>query len=254
MIIDAHVHIPGVKGENLGWPTASTVEEVVRKLDDAGIDKAVITSITSTVAKDMEGIRAGNRQMLATLKAYPGRFIGACQVHPGFPDESLRELRTMHDEHGIVWLGELCGYLGGYTYDTPAFARLIEEAARLTMIVQIHTQDMKGLMEMADRRPETPFVLAHMGGNPDYVGRVQAVAGRENIYIDISGSEVSRVGILEAYIREAGVAKVLFGTDYIVCEPVVYIARIQGLGLSKQDKENILWKNVQRLLDQASGR
>jgi predicted TIM-barrel fold metal-dependent hydrolase len=118
------------------------------------------------------------------------------------------------------------------------------------MIVQIHTQDMKGLIEMADRHPDTPFVLAHMGGNADHIGRVQAVASRKNIYIDISGSDVSRAGILEAYIREAGVEKVLFATDYIVCEPVVYIARIKGLGLPTQDEEKVFWRNAQGLLEQ----
>ncbi|MBM4081896.1 MAG: amidohydrolase [Planctomycetes bacterium] len=247
-IIDAHVHIPGSNGDVLGWPAPTALAETVAALDRAGIRQAVITSVRSTVAKDMQEIRAGNREMLAAVAAYPGRFIGACQVHPAFLAESLAELETMRREHGITWLGELCGYLGNYQYDTPEFAQVIAKAAELNMIVQIHTTDIPGLRKLADAHPQTPFILAHMGGRDDHKARVQAVKECPNLYVDISGSDISRVGILEAYIREAGPDKVLFATDWIVCDPGIYVHRVNWLDIPEADKEKIFHGNVERLL------
>lgn len=254
MIIDAHIHIPSSDGDTFGWPTVTTLEGVLAKMDEAGIDKAVITSIRSTKAKDMAESRAGNREMLDALAKHPDRFIGACQVHPSNTREAVEELRQMREKHGIRWLGELCGYLGGYTYDTPEFSEILQAAADLGMIVQIHTTDVATLEKQADRCPTTPFILCHMGGATEHVGRVNAVKSRPNIYIDISGSEISRSGILEAYLREGGPDKVLFATDYVICEPIVYIARVEALPIPDANKEKIFHGNICRLLDRASHR
>ncbi|MEW6355334.1 MAG: amidohydrolase family protein [Planctomycetota bacterium] len=247
-IIDAHVHIPSSSGENFGWPTATTLGEVLGKMDAAGIAKAVITSARSTQAKDMWEARAGNREMLEAVAQHPNRFIGACQVHPSSPRDAVEELRIMREECGIHWLGELCGYLGGYAYDTREFEMILGAASDLGMIVQIHTTDLATLTKQAKAHPSTPFILCHMGGAKEYSARVAAVKDHPNLYIDISGSDISRAGILEAYICEAGPEKVLFATDYIICEPVVYVARVETLDISAEAKEQIFHRNVERLL------
>lgn len=248
MIIDAHIHIPSSDGSNLGWPTATTLAEVIAKMDEAGIDKAVITSTRSTTAKDMKESRAGNREMLDALDKHPDRFIGACQVHPSSVREAIEEVTVLREKHGIRWFGELCGYIGGYSFDTRKFAKILSAACDLGMVVQMHTTDMDTLEKQADAHPATPFVLAHMGGAKEHVRRVAAVKSRPNIYIDISGSDISRAGIIEAYIREAGPEKVLFATDYVICEPIVYIARVRALDITTEAREGIFHGNIERLL------
>jgi len=249
MIIDAHVHIPSSDGDNFGWPTATTLDEVVRKMDAAGIDKAVITSARSTRAKEMHEARAGNREMLDAVAAHPDRFIGACQVHPCSVKEAVAELQVMREKHAIRWLGELCGYLGGYTYDTDAFGAILRAASDLGMIVQIHTTDMETLRSQAAAYPATSFVLAHMGGAREHAARATAVMEHPNLFIDISGSDISRAGILETYIKKAGAEKVLFATDYVICEPIVYIARVKALDMGEEAREKIFHRNIERLLD-----
>ncbi|NOZ23462.1 MAG: amidohydrolase [Planctomycetes bacterium] len=248
MIIDAHIHIPSADGDNFGWPTATTLDEVLAKMDRAGIDKAVITSTRSTRAKNMAECRAGNREMLEAVAGRPDRFIGACQVHPSSVEEAVAELRTMRERHAVRWLGELCGYLGGYSYDTDEFETILDAACDLGMTVQMHTADVETLRRQAGARPATSFVLSHLGGAKEHTVRVEAVAKHPNIYIDISGSDVSRAGILEAYLREAGPEKILFATDYIICEPIVYVARIEALNIGEEAKEKIFYRNIERLV------
>jgi predicted TIM-barrel fold metal-dependent hydrolase len=116
---------------------------------------------------------------------------------------------------------------------------------RKTIDAHVH---IPGLRKLAEAHPQTPSILAHMGGRDEHETRVQTVKECPNLYVDISGSDISRVGILEAYIREAGPDKVLFATDWGVCDPGIYVHRVNWLDIPEADKEKIFHGNVETLL------
>lgn len=87
----------------------------------------------------------------------------------------------------MVWVGELCGYIGGYAYDTPAFADVIRLATKLDVVVQIHDDSAADIARLLAGFPGMTFVLAHLGDSPEEVEERIGLAARfPNLYLAIS--------------------------------------------------------------------
>jgi predicted TIM-barrel fold metal-dependent hydrolase len=199
-------------------------------------------------------VAAGNDEVAQAALAYPGFIVPACQVNTNFPSEALAELRRCHDTLGMVWVGELCGYIGGYSYATLAFGDLLRLATELDMVVQIHNDSVSDVARLCAEFPQTLFVLAHLGDSPEEVEARIGLAHRyPNLYLDICGHGYQRMGVLELAVRQAGRQRVLFGSDYTINDPAGVIARIQVADFDEQTKAGLLGENLARLLDEHGG-
>jgi predicted TIM-barrel fold metal-dependent hydrolase len=182
---------------------------------------------------------------------YKGRFRGSCVITPFQIDEALREIEECHKQYGFVWLGEFCNYMTGYKYDTPEWAEVMKLATKLNLVVQIHT-NAREMQYLAENFPETTIVFPHLGGNRDDISaRIATVASHKNTHIELSGSGIERVGILERAVKEIGADRVLYGSDFTINEPSAVIARVQNAFLTAEEREKILYRNVERLLARA---
>ena len=253
-IFDAHLHIPADNGEVFQWNLVTrTMPEFVAYLDKCGVRRGVISSARSNTAKTPEDYRAGNREVARYAEKYKGRFRGSCVITPFRIDEALREIEECHKQLGFVWLGEFCNYMTGYRYDTPEWTQIMNLAKRLNVVTQIHTNATE-MRYLADTFPENTIVFPHLGGNQkDIQERVDIVAQHKNAYIDISGSGIERVGILEKAVKTIGADRVLYGSDFTINEPSGVIARVNNAFLTAEDREKILFRNLERLLNRRSG-
>lgn len=251
-IFDAHLHIPADNGELFQWQAVTrTMPEFVAYLDKCGVRRGVISSARSNTAKTPEDYRAGNREVAKYADRYKGRFRGSCVVTPFRIDEALREIEDCRKKYGFVWLGEFCNYMTGYKYDTPEWAEIMKLAAKLNCVIQIHT-NAKEMAYLADKFPGTTIVFPHLGAaQKDIFERIAVVAAHKNAHIDLSGSGIERVGILERAVKEIGADRVLYGSDFTINEPTGVIGRIRNAFLSAEDREKILFRNVERLLARA---
>lgn len=251
-IFDAHLHIPSDNGENFQWNLVTkTMPEFVAYLDKCGVQRGVISSSWSINARTPDDYRNGNREVAKYVDKYKGRFRGACVVSPFQIDEALREIEDCHKQYGFVWLGEFCNYMTGYKYDTPEWAQVMNLAARLNLVVQIHT-DTREMQYLAGNFPKTTIVFPHLGASrEDILARIATVAAHKNTYLELSGSGHERVGIVEKAVREIGADRVLYGSDFTINEPAGVIARIDNAFLTSQDREMILFRNLDRLLARA---
>lgn len=249
-IYDAHIHIPGGRGEvfHEAGRRIRTMPQLVEIMDDCGIEKGVIFSTVATLSTSAEAFRRGNDEVLGAVEEYPGRFWGACTVNPLFLEESLEELRRCRHEMGFPWLGEMCPYLGGYSATSREMLEVIAEASDLGYVVHIHCNNAEARVILKEF-PETTFVFAHLQSFSDCRERFEIAAEREGIYVDISGSEIVRHGILELAIQIAGPRKLLFGSDLIIDNPVPTIARVEALKIPRADKDAIFWRNLSRILE-----
>ena len=110
-----------------------------------------------------------------------------------------------------------------------------------------------GRSVVAETYPAATIVFPHLGGNRDDIfTRIAIVARHKNTHIDLSGSGIERVGILERAVREIGADRVLYGSDFTINEPSAVIARVKNAFLTAEDREKILSRNVERLLAKAS--
>jgi uncharacterized protein len=248
-IFDAHLHIPSDDGTNFQWSLVTrNMPEFVAYLDRCGVRRGVISSSWSNVAKTPKDYRQGNREVAKYAEQYKGRFRGSCVITPFRIDEALREIEHCHKQLGFVWLGEFCNYMTGYKYESPEWAQVMKLAAELNLVIQIHT-NANEMDYLAGRFPENTIVFPHLGGNRDDIfRRIAIVAKHPNTRIELSGSGIERVGILERAVKEIGADRVLYGSDFTINEPSAVIARVRNAFLTPADREKILYRNIERLL------
>jgi predicted TIM-barrel fold metal-dependent hydrolase len=251
-IFDAHLHIPSDNGENFQWHLVTKdMGDFVAYLDKCGVRRGVISSSWSNKAQTPGDYQQGNREVAKYVERYKGRFRGSCVITPFRIDEALREIEECHKQLGFAWLGEFCNYMTGYKYDTPEWAQVMKLATELNLVVQIHTNTQE-MRLLAERFPDTTIVFPHLGGNRDDIfARIEIIANHRNSHIDLSGSGIERVGILERAVKEIGADRVLYGSDFTINEPSAVIARVDNAFLTPEDREKILFRNVERLLANA---
>jgi uncharacterized protein len=248
-IFDAHLHIPSDNGENFQWNLVTrNMAEFVAYLDKCGVRRGVISSSWSNKAQSPDDYRNGNREVAKYVDRYKGRFRGSCVITPFRIDDALREIEECHRQFGFVWLGEFCNYMTGYKYETPEWTEVMKLAAKLNLIVQIHT-NTREMRYLAENFPENSIVFPHLGSaREDIFARIEIVAKHKNTCIELSGSGIERVGILERAVKEIGADRVLYGSDFTINEPSAVIARVRNAFLTSEDREKILFRNVERLL------
>lgn len=142
-IFDCHVHLPSADlGYTLEWSSyTKDLAGAVDYLQRCRVERIVANNARGILAKTAEEMRAGNNEIIQAAKINPGFIIPVCLINTNYPKESLHEIQRCHEEHNIVWLGEITGYLGGFSYDTPAFSDAINLATQLNMVLQIHDDD-----------------------------------------------------------------------------------------------------------------
>jgi predicted TIM-barrel fold metal-dependent hydrolase len=105
---------------------------------------------------------------------------------------------------------------------------------------------------LAERFPQATIVFPHLGpSRAEIFERISIVAKHPNMYLEISGSGVERVGILEKAVKEIGSERVLYGSDFTINEPSAVIARVKNAFLTAEERNNILFRNLEKLLKRA---
>ena len=251
MILDCHVHLPspGLKS-TLEWESCTDdLDAAMAYLRRCGVDGIVASSSRALIAQSAEEVCAGNDETAQAAQKYQGFIVPACQINTNFPQQAIEELDRCKSTLGMIWVGELCGYIGGYSYETPAFRETIGAATEMNMIVQIHNDSAEDMARLLAEFPKTTFVLAHLGDAPEEVEERVALAARfDNLYLDICGHGYQRMGVLELAVRQAGHERVLFGSDFTINDPAGVIARVQMANFDGGTKEALLGGNLFRLL------
>ena len=99
-----------------------------------------------------------------------------------------------------------------------------------------------------DRFPNLTMIIAHMGGYSRWDESEKHLVGQD-VYFDTS-SCLEWLGKEQAVrmIRNHGVEKCLFGTDFPMHGPSASIENVLKLGLSEEENRKIFWENAHKLL------
>ena len=246
-VVDCHVH---GGPDYLDWwnRVIKTEEDFTSYLDKCGVDKAVL-------GVGMKGLKAGTKEVFLSAnevifefcRKYPGKFIPAVNVNSNYQFESKTLLRSAKAA-GFSWVGELCGYIGGYTYDVDDFKFLMDLIAELDMVAQIHaeTKEMAFLLE---QYPKVTFVLPHPGAGKNQINeRIALAVKHKNLYLDLCGSGADRIGNIEEMVDKLGDERILYGSDFTINDPGVVLARIKNAVIPDSSKKKILGENTINLL------
>jgi uncharacterized protein len=277
MIIDFHAHAlpPAVKNDRAPYlakdaafaaiyssakAKIATAEDLLASMDQNGVDFSVIVNYSwSTHAFCVET----NNYILEMAAKYPKRLAGFCAVTSLTDDASLKEIERCA-KAGAKGIGEIRPDLQAIDYSQKdvikTFAAL---ARRFKLIVLTHASEPVGhlypgkgnatpdlLYKFIAQLPEVPVVCAHWGGGlPFYALMPEVRDALENVYFDTAASPfLYRPEIYGHMAQLIGSDRILFGSDFPVMPQKRVIDEIINAALSKEDTDEILSVNAQRLL------
>ncbi len=265
-IIDFHVHPYLTEEENLCMyreDFSLTAQEAVLDIKNAGISHicgSVLCKQKFEPHKGCEHLRELNREALKIRELYPDFYTPGFHIHPGYIKESLEEIEYMHARK-VKLIGELVPYMhgwreSGYDYGCGELSELLDLAGKYGMIVSFHTmtEQQDEMERMIAAHPDVIFVAAHPGQKGDYLKHLERLLKYENAYLDISGTGLFRYGMLAAGVKRVGAEKILFGTDYPITNPSMYVQAVLGEHISEEDREKIFYRNAGRILEIEQGK
>ena len=259
-IIDFHIHPYLNRNENLCMYVEDFYLSPQEALED--LKKSGITHVCGSVIEkrnkgemiDFEEIRRCNRAALEIKEQYGAFYTPGFHIHPAFVRESLEEIEFMH-KRGIHLIGELVPYMhgwkeSGHDYASKSLKEILDLAGDYSMVVSYHTmlEEQQQMDEMIRDNPKVMFVAAHPGQKADYLLQLERIKKYENVCLDISGTGLFRYGMLAAGVKAVGAERILFGTDYPITNPGMYVQAVLGEHISEEEKEKIFYKNAQRIL------
>ena len=199
MICDAHSHwLPEeiINNAHFFSKAWGDIEVQLKAMDEAGIDRAVLSYPTSDAHLKLGGAmqvaKVFNDNVAKIIARYPGRFIGAAILPVGNFQEMLDELKRATLELGFKAISLASSYNGAYL-DEEIFLPLYKEAAARKIPIFVHSQIINpigyervqdplltpvieyvfdtticiGKLLMAGilrEFPEVKFIFAHFGG------------------------------------------------------------------------------------------
>lgn len=133
---------------------------------------------------------------------------------------------------------------------------IYEFAAKHNALIITHSGEANSLPEdfcvFANRYPEVVTITSHLGcgydGRCDHQVRAVEENLHTNLYTDTSSAKSMTCGLLEWAVERIGSERILFGTDSGCYFSPSQRARVDYAHITDWDKENILCRNILRLL------
>lgn len=250
MIVDADCHISSRKFDGL----AITAPELVALMDRAGVDKALVW-LKPPYTKD---ITPENRAVYEAAKTYPDRLLPFGWANPRLGHLAASDtIKQCFEEYGFLGV-KFNGAQDEYVIDDESVLPLIEQAAAYDKVIGFHigadyyenTHPYR-LGRIAERFPETRFLMIHMGGaGTPNLSRAAIEVATQYPNILLIGSAIDERPVLGA-LQHLGVERVSFGSDTPFGLMHVRLAMYRALLRDHDERERdmILGGNLCRFLN-----
>lgn len=203
MIIDAHVHVATSEQEN---PRAR-VENIVRKMDENGIDKVVCFPFAAGIEKQ--------KKMAELIRPYGDRFIPLAFINPNDADAKEQLLYCLDELgfHGMKlhpWFGNFS--LANIELLRPTMEILNER--RLYTVIHCTSEDFRMHPIMFEKLglefPDVTIQMAHMGEVMAGEYAIDVAKRVPNVYLDTAITSYMAV----VHVLEQCPDKVFMGCDF----------------------------------------
>jgi predicted TIM-barrel fold metal-dependent hydrolase len=258
-IIDTHAHIRFTDNDALkadqGKGTAP-----IRAVDQAaGVSVSALIVIAR--AGQMDKTRAQNDAVIAAAKADPDHFYPIASVHPADGAEAMTELDRMA-EAGVKVI-KLHPNTQNFDVSDPAVAAVVQHCGEKNLIVLFDsykpwdTSEIGKFLLLAVTHPHATLILAHMGlttfRDAGAFAMLRKIERPVNAYFDLSAiapfyANSPVAPELVWTIRNIGVDRFLFGSDWPIDTPAVTRKAVIDLGFNAEEQRLIFHDNAAKLL------
>ncbi|MGB4520914.1 MAG: amidohydrolase family protein [Candidatus Omnitrophota bacterium] len=146
MIIDSHSHwLPEeiINNAHFFSKAWGDIESQLKMMEEAGIDKAVLSYPTSDAHLKLGSIslvtRIYNDNVAKIIKRFPDKFIGAAILPVDNSHDMVEEIKRVTEEMGFKAISLATSYNGKYL-DEPMFLPVFEEAQKRKIPIFVHSQ------------------------------------------------------------------------------------------------------------------
>ena len=236
MIIDAHTHVHPEKS-GFGDKCDASLDNLIRRLDESKVDKAVILPIAPMVSNAFIG---------QCCSEYPNKLIGFASVNPLDGFQIIEKLEEDVYNYKLKGL-KLHPRWQGFSYnDYFKVFRLVQKASQLNIPVLFDafpygssalTNNILLLInDLAVDLPEAKIIIAHMGGYKLF-DALMIAKSNNNIFLDISftplyfkDSSIEKDVFFA--IKKLGSNRCIYGSDH----PQIDLAESLNLARENFDK------------------
>jgi predicted TIM-barrel fold metal-dependent hydrolase len=258
-VIDVHTHVfpPNIAAKAMAGLISSgpwtayydgTPDGLLAAMDANGIDVSVLCPV-ATRPDQVISINTWTASLASE------RFVPFGAMHPDFdgPEDEIDRMVSL----GIKGI-KLHPEFQEFEPLDPRMERIYRAASRHGLPLLFHAgedpsfETVRGVpsafKELADKHPDLPIILAHLGGFRVWDEVAEHIVGRR-VYLDtaytfghLPAAEVAEI------VRNHGTDRILFGTDGPWADPALDLAQLRNLGLSADETEAILWRNAADLI------
>lgn len=259
MIIDINTYIGHYPFRSVD---RSTPSELVALMDEFGISKACVSSISGVFYRD---VARGNYELLKDIKPYNDRFVPFCNINPKYTYvcEDLIECNRLGFK-GV----KLFPATHDYKLDSPESVKVLKLAAELKMPVQLpvyiedyrqrHPMDFlkpitpENVKQAAIASPDTDFIISNIHSH-NFAAALSAVERKGQVYYDIGRVDNLNQISFKSLLSYAGVEHIVIGTgaplQYIGVQ-LIKLAFMEATDdLTEEEIALISYGNAKRLLN-----
>lgn len=259
MIIDFHAHLYPLKiaakaSKAIGdfYDTTMTYMGLTDELIQSGSKIGVTTYVVHSAASTPNQVQSINNFIKGEVDKYPDLLCGYGTIHPDYV-EFEAELDRITDI-GLKGV-KVHPDFQKFPIDDERMDPIYSSMEKRGLPLLIHAGDCrydfsgpKRIANVLDKHPDLLVIAAHMGGYTEWDDSEKYLVGR-NVYFDISSTfwklPKDRV---ERMIKNHGVDKILFGSDFPMWDHQQEMERFNKLNLTTEERDAILYKNGAKIL------
>jgi predicted TIM-barrel fold metal-dependent hydrolase len=241
-IIDGHTHIG--QWSSIFFNYKSSINDAIEVFKKSGVDEAICMPADSEP----------NERLLLGIKSIMDFKIYFCAwINPfddmldSFLEKNINDIKVfkVHPSLEKMRVSDL------------AYSKYLDIAEENNIPVIVHCgrwQEIAGYkfpLEIAEIRPNLNVILAHMGGDQPalFLSCAEEIKSKnfKNVYL---GTEsVREFYFVNKAVKIVSPERVIFGSDYNLGLPNMYIPIIDKLDIKPEEKELIFSENITRLMN-----
>jgi len=261
-VIDAHSHFFCENGSESSWEIHQAPRgcigpqayvEAVRgsRLGQGGRMVVYAGSGIRQFKDDPDAVRRANEAAAGLVALAPELFLLGFTPDPFHLQTTLALMEEWVTRRGARVVGEIVPYMAGHEREGPEMDAIYEQAVALGVPINNHSstaEDAAAVGRLASRHPGARIIMAHIGGTFAFREGIAVARAHDNVWADTSGWPMVAGGTMEVALRELGASKLVFGTDYPLCDIDTWVGRLKRLPVSEEDRDRIAWRNAAALL------
>ena len=126
--------------------------------------------------------------------------------------------------------------------------QIFEVCRDYNMTINLHNDgNISEIEPILKAFPTLNIVVAHPHDLADARSRLEYISHFPNAFMDVSGNGLQRYGLLRWAIDCCGKEKILFGTDYPINSPGMYVQGVLYERLTEDERRAVFSGNFRRL-------